>query len=105
MKLDWDHFYMLGWYGDDGKARLTTWDGDAPMVYAVVRGIPEHKMTVWAAPVPPGAELLEIPAEKALMSEKRAYAREVGGFLAFGWYIEAGFNRKNLMYPLWGPRS
>lgn len=105
MKLDWDHFYLLAWYGANGRAYLTSWTGDEPLVYAIVKGVPEHKMTVWAAPVHPGAELLEIPPDKVTQEDRLAYAREVGGLLAFGWYIAEGITRKMPVDPLWGPRS
>lgn len=104
MKLDWDHFYLLAWYGADGRQYLTSWTGDEPIVYAVVRGVPESKMTVWEALVPVGAELVEIPADKVTQEDRLAYAREVGGLLAFGWYVKEGITRRAPVDPLWGPR-
>jgi len=89
-ELSWDHVYLLGWFNEQGHPFLTTWDGNLPMVHVVVTGVKPLTMPLWSAPVPPNAHLHEIPADKA----PQEYAQEMGGYHAFGWYLEEPFERK-----------
>lgn len=89
LTIDWDHVYLLGWYGHDGKPYLTTWDGNLPYVNVVVTGCDHFNMPMWKAPVPKGAELHAIPEDK----NPQEYAIEINGYHALGWYIADGFQR------------
>lgn len=89
MKFDWDHIYLLGWYDENGKAFLTTWEGSQPLIYVVVTGASPYGPPLWRAPIPKDCELHEIPTGKG----NQEYAKGLGGVLAFGWYIEDGMTR------------
>jgi len=89
MKFDWDHIYLLGWYDQNGKAFLTTWEGDLPQVSVVVTGVSPYGPPLWRTPVPAGCTLHAIPLGKS----NQEYAKELGGVVAFGWYIEDGMTR------------
>lgn len=87
-QVDWEHVYLLGSYGRDGEAYLTTWSGNRPEVEVVVTGV--HHAPMWDAPVPMGAELHEVPKG----TDGQEYAKELDGIYAFGWYVEEGFERE-----------
>lgn len=81
--LTWDNLYLLGWTSRNGRANLTTWNGDRPLVHVIVTGVAEHHMPMWSAPVPVSARIHEIPLDR----EREQYAKEIGGYVAFGWKI------------------
>jgi len=81
--LDWQSVYLLAWYDHMGRAYLTTWNGDLPIVHVVVTGCKELNMPLWDAPVPEGARLHRIPDDY----DPQEYARKLGGFHAFGWRV------------------
>ena len=106
MHLDWNHFYILGWYDSNRKPYLTTWDGKAPIITAVITGpkVQTHGPPIWDSPeVWKGYGLAyekytihELPCEVgAEIIEDPYHAAELlGGVVAFGWYIQKGFTRK-----------
>ena len=98
--VDWEHVYLLEWYGPDGSPYLTTWRDSPDTLYisVVVTGpvLPSGPL-MWDAPgqykgawCPAEAFTLHLvgPGENA-----RDKARHMGGVFAFGWYIRAGFQR------------
>jgi hypothetical protein len=89
-KIDWDHVYLLGWYGRDGKSYLSSWydDGSLESISVVVLGTEAPPM--WGSPAPEGAKLVPIPAD---VKDKHAYAASLGGLYAFGWYLPEGKKR------------
>jgi hypothetical protein len=100
MKFDWDHIYLLSWYDQNGKAYLTTWEGDLPIIAVVVTGARKpYGPPLWRAPVPAGCELHEIPTGKG----NQEYAKELGGVVAIGWYIKDGLTRYPHEVPLQQP--
>lgn len=89
--VDWDHVYLLGWYDHEGRDYLTSWDGDLPYVNVVVLGVlPETGMPLWNASVPEGAMVEEIPEGV----DPHEYAKEKGGYYAFGWLFADGVERR-----------
>lgn len=106
--IDWDHVYLLAWYGPDGHPYLTTWrDSEYTKnnyITVVVTGpdVQEWGPPIWGSPAncrpnPYGFpvhhyteyQLHEIePDEDA--NEK---ARELRGVRALGWYFEVPFRR------------
>ncbi len=90
--IDWEHVYLLGWYDKSGKAYLTTWDDDGSMqsVNVVVTSV-GTSVPMWDASSK-GAIIHEIPFDKT----PQEYAEEIGGYHAFGWYIEDGITRMGL---------
>lgn len=87
MTIDWEHFYVLGWYDSDGRAYLSTWNGDLPIFEAVVTG---GDPPLWKAPVPPRRKIHAVPLEVSATE----YATSIGGVRVIGWYIEKGFERQ-----------
>lgn len=87
--VDWDHLYILGWTRRDGSRALTSWDGDQPMVDAVMVGSDDADVPVWRAAVPEGAELHPIPKGR----DPDEYAAELGGIRVFGWLVDEGIER------------
>jgi hypothetical protein len=85
--LDWDHVYLLGWF-QHGRAYLTTYAGYRPKVTVVVR-TPGCSPPMWAARVPAGCELVPVPPE----TDASVLARQLGGVVAFGWYLAEGMVR------------
>lgn len=83
MGLDWSEHYLLGWYDRSGRAYLTTWDGDLPVVHVVVTGCAESRIPLWSAKVPPGARLEPVPEGQ----DPHEYAAELGGYHAIGWRV------------------
>ena len=85
---NWEHIYLLGWYGEDGKPYLTTWEGSAPLVDVVVSGR-FREDTCWGPPLwdayAPERLSLEVIPEG--VADKKSYARSRGGLYAFGWYF------------------
>lgn len=92
LPVDWDHVYLLGWYGEDGRACLTTWDGDLPMIDVVVLGIRAYRVPAWDAEVPRGATVVGIPDG---VESPTDHARELGGIHAFGWHVAEPIKRKH----------
>lgn len=88
MPVDWDHVCILGWYGRDGRAHLTSWEGDLPIIDVVVTGTGPC-VPCGSAPVPPGAGVHPVPAGK----DPKELALELGGLHAIGWIIEKGVRR------------
>ena len=103
--IDWNHIYLLGWYGLNRKPYLTTWDGAHPDIHVVVTG-PEVESwgpPIWAAPANCKPNTIGVPSytvdqfglhEVAEGEDPFLKAEELGGVHAFGWYIEEGFERK-----------
>ncbi len=93
--VDWDHVYLLAWYDRDRQGYLTTWDGDLPYIHVVITGLSDghahrHGMPLWKAPVPPGAELVQVPEGR----DPHEYAAELGGFYAMGWHMPTKIERE-----------
>lgn len=82
-ELTWDSTYLLAWYDRAGKAYLTTWSGDLPVIHVVVTGCSPMNMPLWNAPVPRGAQLHLVPDGK----DPQEYACQLGGYHAFGWRV------------------
>ncbi len=90
-KLDWNHVYLLGWYDHSGRSHLSTWHGDFPVVTVVVFGVNPLNIPLWDALVPPNARF-ELASS---LDAAQGKARSQGGYAAFGWYIEKGFERRD----------
>ena len=45
--IDWNHVYLLAWYGPDGRPYLTTWSGDLPYITVVVTGPDDAMGTIY----------------------------------------------------------
>ena len=88
--LDWDHLWLLGWYDHNGQGYLTTWEGSMPYVHVVITGVKGINFPLWRAPVPQYADIHEIPEGK----DPKEYAKEIGGYYAFGWLLEDLIERK-----------
>jgi hypothetical protein len=96
MTIDWDHVYLLGWYGHQSGAGAegrrsfsTAYGGESPIIRVVVTGMSPPPM--WNARVLDGAEVRALPPETDLEGALRI-ADEMGGVVAFGWYFEEGLN-------------
>jgi hypothetical protein len=89
LPVTWDHVYLLGWYAENGRANLTSWDGNAPMIDVVVVGLHGRRVPVWNAPVPDGAQLVRVPED----ADPQEFAREHGGLHAFGWHLSSPIGR------------
>jgi len=96
MTIDWDHVYLLGWYGyqpgagaEGRRSFSTAYAGESPIIRVVVTGMTPPPM--WNARVPEGAEVRALPPETDLEGALRI-ADEMGGVVAFGWYFEEGLN-------------
>lgn len=87
--------YLLGWYDENGRPYLTTWDGPAPLVGVVVTGVHPIQMPLWSAPVPSGAKLHPVPREAVTVEQRIAHAKTLGGYYAFGWVLELPIERKS----------
>jgi len=107
--LDWNHVFLLAWYGTDGRLYPTTWmeteETRDNYITVVVTGPEVQKWgcPLWDAPSnnkpnPYGFpshpyteyQLHEVkPGEDA--QEK---AQELGGIKAIGWYFKKEFERK-----------
>lgn len=86
-QVDWDHLYILGWTRKDGSKALTSWNGDLPIVDAVMTG--SDDVPAWRAAAPEGSELHPVP-EGRVPAE---VAAELGGIHVFGWLVEEGIER------------
>lgn len=91
MPKDWSQLYLLGWYDQQGKPYLSTWDGDRPMVSVVVYGATSLSMPLWDADVPSKLSFEVVPNGV----DPQAYAQLKGGLHAFGWFVAEGFRRKS----------
>ncbi len=78
--MDMRDFYILGWYDQNGRSYLSTWEGP-PVSYAVLTGVSPLKIAVWGRLLPQTAKLHEIPADK----DKFEFAKELGGHVVLGW--------------------
>jgi len=122
--IDWNHVYLLGWYDPDGRPHLTTWeDSDETrknLVTVVVTGpdVAQWGVPIWSSPanckpnpygypshhyteyqlheVKPDEVTVEFICGKMTRRPKTAQekAKELGGVVALGWYIEQGFERR-----------
>lgn len=103
--IDWNHVYLLAWYGPDGTPYLTTWAGDLPYITVVVTGPEVQKWgpPIWDAPANCKPNPHGFPSysydqyqlhEVKLGEDPDQKAQELGGVKALGWYIEKGFERK-----------
>lgn len=105
--FDWDHVYLLGWWGPGDAPHLTTWAGELPYIHVVVTGPPTLRQ--WGPPmwkarhnVRLGNTLGVVPiaVEQCQLhfapspGEAVALAREMRGVRALGWYIKDGFVRE-----------
>lgn len=89
LPVTWDHVYILGWYSENGRANLTSWDGDAPIIDVMITGLHGRRVPVWSSEVPRGAELTRVPDG----ASPQEYARESGGLYAFGWHLAEPIER------------
>ena len=87
----WDRVYLLGWYDETGNSFLTTWYGSLPMLEVVVTGC--ARVPLWKAPVPKNAKLHPVPTHLATSEAKVAYATAMGGYYAFGWWMNHDIER------------
>ena len=96
MKIDWNHIYLLGWHSKDGKRNLTQFGmSKNKWVDVVVVGASDQDMkrVMWDNGLHKQMELLAIPAG----FNCQWFAEENNGIHAFGWHIESGFERKELL--------
>jgi len=122
--IDWNHVYLLGWYGRDGQPYLTTWSDSEETrdnyITIVVTG-PEVQTwgpPLWNAPanckpnrygfpshhyneyqlheLKPDEMTEEVIGGKIIRQPKTAQEKaiELGGVKALGWYIKRGFVRQ-----------
>jgi len=109
IQLDWTHIYLLGWYDDNGKPHLTTWEDNErtreSYVHVVVTGpgVREWGPPMWNAPAtvkPNNLGIPSIPIDKFNLhpvkpnEDWERKAQQLGGIRAFGWYIAEGFERR-----------
>jgi hypothetical protein len=105
--FDWEHVYLLGWYGPSGHPYLTTWEGDKPPIRVVVtgpEGITQFGPPLWGyltnVKVPNPLQIEPIHVDDCQLhfvqpgEDRLAKARELAGVGAIGWYIEEGFQRR-----------
>ncbi|MBA7593193.1 hypothetical protein ES703_00110 [subsurface metagenome] len=103
--IDWNHIYLLAWYGPDGRPYLTTWSGDLPYITVVVTGPDVQKWgpPLWDAPANckpnpywfPSHHFSEYQLHEVKPDEDPTEkARQLGGVKAMGWYFEKPFERK-----------
>lgn len=107
--LDWEHVYLLGWYGPEGRPYLTTWidteETRRNYVIVVVTGPSVQKWgpPIWDAPANckpnphgfPSVSYTEFQIHEVKPGgDAQKKAKELGGVKAIGWYIERGFERK-----------
>ena len=107
--IDWNHVYLLAWYGSDGKPYLTTWwDSEYTRqnyITVVVTGpdVREWGPPIWNAPANckpnpygfPSHHFSEYQLHEVKPDEDPAEkARQLGGVKAIGWYFEEPFERK-----------
>lgn len=90
-----DHVYLLGWYGADGEAYYSTWDGADPIYDFVVTGPVEEILgkpqpPLWNAAVLPGVEVHRVPEGV----KPQDHARALGGVYAFGWITQKPITRR-----------
>lgn len=90
--LHWDHVFLLGWYDETGKAYLSSWMGNAPMVHVVVTGVNSTRFPLWKAPIPPNAQLHPMPKDLTPY-EFVSHATSMNGYYAFGFYMEDVIDR------------
>ena len=89
--VDWDHIYLLWYYGPNKKPYLSTWGGDGVPIAVLITNLPKGAFVpLWDAKVPTGAKIQEIPEGV----DEYEYAEQHSGIAAFGWYIENGFERR-----------
>lgn len=103
--IDWNHVYLLGWFGRDRRAYLTTWVGKRPDITVIVTGpdILEWGPPIWDAPAnckPNASGIPHHPYTDYQLHEVKegedsdAKAIELGGVKAIGWYFPDSFERK-----------
>lgn len=95
-KLDWNNFYILGAFDQNGEPRFTAWCNDESnkRIEAVIT---HNNKRVELNDVPfgkdkalPGIIINEIP--NGIDGYK--LARDLDGIFVFGWYFENEFKRK-----------
>lgn len=91
--LDWNHVYLLGWYDKTGRAYLSTWMGDRPMVHVIVKNHHSFGPPLWRAPAPARCTLEGFPEDVTTLEDRVTYATAHGGSYAFGWYYDEPFER------------
>lgn len=106
--IDWNHVYLLAWYGRYGEPYLTTWDDQGmkdKYITVVVTGPEVQKWgpPIWNAPANckpnkwgfPSYPYTEYQLHEVKPDEDpEKKARELNGVRATGWYIDEGFERK-----------
>lgn len=103
--IDWNHVYLLGWYGPDGHPYFTTWSGRNLDVTVIVTGpdVQQWGPPIWDAPANCKPNRYGFPShhysefqlhEVKLGEDANQRAKELGGVKAFGWYFEKAFERK-----------
>jgi hypothetical protein len=85
VQLNWDHFYMLGFFSADGRANLSTWEGRLELIDVVVVGASDYDLalSMWNAPLRHRWDLIAIPKG----TDPQTFAQEHGGLHAIGWLL------------------
>lgn len=105
--IDWNHIFLLGWYGPV-IVYLTTWEDTEETrnnyIRVIVTGpdVQQWGPPIWKAPANcrpndygcPSHPYMEYELHEIKEEEDaKQKARELGGVLAIGWYIKKGFER------------
>jgi len=91
LTFPWENVLLLGWYGADGRAHISEFKGNVPILHVVVTGCDERLIPLGdGAPVPDGAKVMLIPEGR----NPSEYAREIGGVHAIGWEMHQSIERK-----------
>ena len=86
----WETFYGLGWYDEHGRAHLTSWEGDRPVVRMLSIDCAPHRIPIWHERVPAGAKLIAIPEDPKVLDEM---VRLRSGRVVIGWSYPEGITR------------
>src|ERR1700760_1903952 len=103
--MNWEHFFLLGWYRDNGVPVYTLISTESGRVGAVVTGYSAGAFydlgsesvaltPLWDSPIPRGCVLHPIPKDPKTkkdvmtLTEKLSYAKKLGGVYVFGWWMD-----------------
>ena len=84
--FDTARVYLLGYYNKAGKACLTTWDGDLPIIHVIVDAPTEYTMSfcMWGEHKKQRVQLMKYdPAIHTL----EVITAHPTWYRAFGWYL------------------